>query len=289
MKVFLRCIDAIMRWRHIANRLSMETPEGFKRVAGGWSAGPERSGGPSGYPPNARTISRTLVGCKKLIFCCTALLFAGCAKFPANGASSATTRVIFTMTTAAPINPNYVYIVAIHASEDTNPTTQGPIPVISQPWGNGFVAGTVDLFVRWDPLTSPNYQIYRFQDVNLTQFVAVGVPINSTPVNTGDNKIQFELDINQIASSTAQAPLLQTLQVNFLTMNRVPQGSDPGSKVYDALGDTTDPTQINDYVVIPLNQPGVYNNARFANLEPTGDTVDPALDITDWSVEVRSQ
>jgi len=212
----------------------------------------------------------------------------GCAKFPANGASNATTRVIFTMTTAAPINPNYVYIIAIHASTDVNPTTQGPIPVISQPWGNGFVAGTVDLFVRWDPLTSPNYIIYRFQDVNLTQFVQVGVPINSTPVNSGDNKLQFELDINQIASSVAQAPLLQSLQVNFLTMNRVPQGSDPGSKVYDALGNTQDPTQINDFVVIPL-QAGIYNNARFANLEPTGDTPDPALDITDWSVEVRQQ
>jgi|SRR5579885_3281495 len=212
----------------------------------------------------------------------------GCAKFPANGVATSTKRLIFTMTMAGPINPNYVYIVAMHASTDVNPTTQGPIPVISQPWGNGFVAGTVDLFVKWDPLTSPNYGIYRFQDVNLTQYVQVGVPINSTPVNSGSNQIQFELDINQIASSTAIAPQLQSLQVNFLTMNRVPQGQDSGGKIYDALGNTLDPTQINDYVVIPLNQPGIYNNARFNNLEPTGDTPDPALDIADWSVEVRS-
>ena len=41
-----------------------------------------------------------------------------CAKFPATGSTTSTKRVIFTMTTAAPINPNYVYIVAIHASED---------------------------------------------------------------------------------------------------------------------------------------------------------------------------
>jgi len=114
------------------------------------------------------------------------------------------------------------------------------------------------------------------------------VPINSTPVNTGDNTISFELDINQIAANQSQVPLLQSMQVNFLTMNRVPQGSDSGSKIYDALGDTQDPTQINDYVVIPL-QAGVYNNARFANLEPTNDTPDPALDISDWSVEVRTQ
>lgn len=234
-------------------------------------------------------IIRYLRGAACLGISVACLLATSCAKFPANGAGTSTKRVIFTLTTDQPINPNYVYIIAIHASEDVNPTTQGPIPVISQPWGNGFVAGTVDLFVRWDPLTSPNYLIYRFQDVNLTQYIQVGVPVNSTPVNTGDNKIQFELDINQIAASIPQAPLLKSLQVNFLTMNRVPQGSDPGSKVYDALGNTQDPSQINDFVVIPLDQPGVYNNARFANIEPTNDTPDPALDISDWSVEVRTQ
>jgi hypothetical protein len=233
--------------------------------------GPSRSMGFLKLLPLSLTLSLSLIGC---------------ARFPANGGGQ-TTRVIFTMTTAEPINPNYVYLVAIHPSVDVNPTTQGPVPVISQPWGNGFVAGTVDLFVRWDPLTSPNYLIYRFQDVNLTQFIQVGVPINSIPVNTGDNRIQFELDINQIASNEAQVPLLQSLQVNFLTMNRVPQGSDPGSKVYDALGDTQDPAHINDFVEIPLLA-GTYDNARFANMEPAGDTPDPALDITNWSVEVRT-
>lgn len=216
-------------------------------------------------------------------------LACGCAKFPANGAATSTKRVIFTMTVAGQINPNYVYIVAMHASQDANPTTQGPIPIISQPWGNGFVAGTAELYVRWDPLTSPNYIIYRFQDANMTQPVQVGTPINVTPVTSGSKTIQFELDINQIASSTAIAPLLQSLQVNFLTMDRVPQGNDPGSKTYDALGNTQDPTQINDYVVIPLNRSAVYNNTTFNNLEPTGDCPDPNLDISNWSVEVRLQ
>jgi len=217
------------------------------------------------------------------------LAASSCAKFPANGVGTGTKRVIFTMTMAQPINPNFVYLVAMHASTDANPTTQGPIPVISQPWGNGFVAGTVDLFVRWDPLTSPNYLVYRFQDANLTQYFQTGTPINSTPVNTGDNRIQFELDINQIASSTAVAPQLQSLQVNFLTMDRVPQGADSGGKTYDALGNTQLPSEINDFVVIPLNRSAVYNNSNFANLEPSGDTPDPRLDIVNWSVEVRVQ
>ena len=123
----------------------------------------------------------------------------------------------------------------------------------------------------------------------MTQSVQVGTPINVTPVTAGSNTIQFELDLNQIASSTAEAPLLQSLQVNFLTMDRVPQGNDPGSKTYDALGNTLDPTQINDYVLIPLNRSAIYNNSNFNNLEPTGDCPDPNLDISNWSVEVRVQ
>lgn len=213
----------------------------------------------------------------------------GCAKFPADGAAGTTTRVIFTMKVAGKINSNYVYLVAMHPSQDANPTTQGPIPVISQPWGNGFVAGTVDLFVRWDPLTSPTYIVYRFQDPNLIQYVQVGVPVTYTTINPGDTTIQFSLDINQIASSLAEVPLLKSMQVNFLTMDRVPQGNDPGSKFYDALGNTLDPAHINDFVIIPLDRAGVYNNTRFNNLEPSGDTPDPDLDMVDWSVEVRIQ
>src|SRR5205085_206249 len=181
--------------RNVRNEIARQVD----RVGTGRAAGDVR-----GVPSNPLLHGRLDLTVARLGFhasIISSLLLCSCAKFPSNGASSCTKRVIFTMTTAAPINPNYVYIVALHASEDVNPTTQGPIPIISQPWGNGFVAGTVDLFVRWDPLTSPNYLIYRFQDVNLTQYIQVGVPVNSTPVNTGDNKIQFELDINQIAAS----------------------------------------------------------------------------------------
>lgn len=216
------------------------------------------------------------------------LLVGGCARFPANGASSQTKRLVFSMTVSRQINPNYVYIIAMNASTDPNPTEQGPIPITDFPWGNGFVAGTVDVFVRWDPLTSPNYLIYRFRDSNMVQYVQVGVPITFDPVPTGGKTLRFELDLNQIASSVDEAKLLQSLQVNFLTMDRVPTGQDSGGKVFDALGDTQSATGINDFVVIPLDRAGVYTNQRFNNLEPTGDTPDPDLDITDWSIEVRT-
>jgi hypothetical protein len=218
-----------------------------------------------------------------------ACFLTGCAKFPSTGSTTPTKRLVFTMTVAGVINPNYVYIIAMHPSTDANPTTQGPIPIISQPWGNGFVAGTAEVFIRWDPLTSPNYIIYRFRDANMLQFTQIGVPVNFRTVNPGDKILQFEVDLNQIAASVAEAPLLQSMQVNFLTMDRVPRGNDPGTKVYDALGNTLDPGHINDFVVIPLDRSGVYDNARFSNLEPTGDTPDPDLDIADWSIEVRTR
>lgn len=194
---------------------------------------------------------------------------------------------MFSMTVDREINPNYVYVVALRPSTEADPTDTGPIPVINQPWGNGMIAGNATVFIRWDPLTSPNYIIYRFQDVNLINYFQAGVPINFDPVEPDGKVLRFEVDINQIAATPAEALLLQSVQVNFLTMDRVPQGSDPGGKVLDALGDTRLPSEIDEFVEIPLDVSGVYDNVRFANLEPSGDTPDPDLDIVDWSIEVR--
>ena len=60
----------------------------------------------------------------------------------------------------------------------------------------------------------------------------------------------------------------------------------PASKVWDALGDERIPSEINDYIVVNLQAPGIYNNARYGNIEPQGDCSDPALDIIDFSVQV---
>lgn len=213
------------------------------------------------------------------------LLLCGCAKLPDNAVVTTTKRLLFTLRVQGQIRSDYVYIVALRPSVDLNPTTQGPIPVIAPPWGNGFVAGGVTHFVRWDPLQSPRFLIYQFVNTNLLDFFQVGVPINYVEVGPNDKELKFEIDLSQLVANPLDQ---QSIQVNFLTMNRIPSGTG-GSKDWDALGDSRLPGEINDYVTIPLRTAGVYDNARFNDLEPSNDAPDPDLEITDFRIEVRLQ
>ena len=236
-------------------------------------------------PPNTLFPRRLgLVRATVLLLCVT---LSSCAKFPASTGLISAKRVTFTFTVDGQINPNYVYIVALRPSDLLNPIDQGPVPSIAPPWGNGFVAGNCTYFVRWDPTTSPAYTIYQFRDAQLTQYFPMGIPVTYTDVLTGGRTIQFDLDLSQIATSPADADAYQSLQVNFLTMDRVPQGS-TGNKVWEGLGDGNSPSQVNTWITIPLNTNGIYNNARYGNLEPKGDTPLPDIDIVDFSVSVRS-
>ncbi|HVT13294.1 MAG TPA: hypothetical protein VHE55_13595 [Fimbriimonadaceae bacterium] len=219
------------------------------------------------------------------------IVSAGCAKFPATS-SAQNIHLIFTMSVAGHIQDGsqsgeapYIYIIAVNPSTDLFPISTGPEPVISQPWGNGFVAGGATHFIQYALGQVSPYTVYQFTDSSLMAWVATGVPINTS---TTTNKIQFEIDISQIKpSDVSDVSTLQSVQVNFLTMNRRPQGGDTGSKVWDALGNSGDPNSINDYVRIPLTSSRIYTNADFQDLEPQGDCPDPNLDIVDWSVEVR--
>lgn len=222
-----------------------------------------------------------------------ALAMVGCAKLPDGGIGAGTTRLIFRMRLKSAVNPNFIYMVALRPSTDANPPEQGPIPVIAPPWGNGFVAGTATHFVEWANVLSPKYQIFQFRPgTDLIEYFSLGVPAAYTDVNPGvSTTIEFELNLAQIASSQAEADSFQTLQLNFLTMDRIPQGS-IGSKNWDALGDGRLSTSINSPITIPLRVSGTYDNstAQFIDLEPEGDVLqvdEPSLDIIDWSVEVR--
>lgn len=215
-----------------------------------------------------------------------AALGLGCAKFPGGGGGTGKTRLIFRMIMDGPINPNFVYIVALRPTVEDPPTTLGPVPVIAPPWGNGFVEGGVTHFVRWDVAQSPRYLIYQFQGTDLINFFERGVPISFLEVEANGREIRFEIELPQISVSETEADTFRTLQVNFLTMDVVPQGTG-GNKSWDALGDGNLPNEINEFVNIPLKTSGVYDNRRFQDLEPRLDNPDPALDIVDWSVEVR--
>jgi hypothetical protein len=96
----------------------------------------------------------------------------------------------------------------------------------------------------------------------------------------------------EIAGSTAAEQLLQSLQVNFLTMNRASLNDNQG-RVFDSLGDNRIPVELTEFVRIPLNQNRSYQNADFSFLEPSSassgeiDCPDPSLDLVDWEVIVR--
>lgn len=226
---------------------------------------------------------------KLLSMVALALCLFGCAKIPPGAGVAVTKRVTFSYTMVNPINQSFVYIVALRPSTLTNPTDQGPVPVVAPPWGNGFVAGNVNYFVKWDFTQPPQSQaqIFQFADANLINYFATGVPI-SFAVSPDGRTLTFRLDLAQIAPDLATANSYQSVQVNFLTMNTVPQGNS-GSKTWDALGDGRIPSQINTWVTIPLRTSGTYNNTTLGFIEPTGDCPDPALDISDWSVQVVSQ
>jgi len=216
------------------------------------------------------------------------LVIASCAMLPDNGSNPRTKRIVVTVTMQQAINPNFVYIFAFRPSTEVNPTTQGPVPVVSSPWGNGFVAGNCTYFVRWDPFQSPRYLVYRFNDANLTSWYQTGVPVNYIDVGTDSKSFVFELDLTQLALTPAEADTFKSLQINLLTMDRVPQGSG-GSKAWDALGDGRLPSSINDYITVDLRTTGIYNNNKYGQMEPVGDAPDPSLDIADFQVEVRQQ
>ena len=218
----------------------------------------------------------------------------GCAKFPATDAGTVTTRLTFKMRMDGPIRTGtesgaggvpYVYIVALRLSQDDNPTTEGPIPGIAPPWGNGFVAGNATHYIAWDPTASSEFTIYRFINPELQQWAATGIPVTFRPVTPGDNQIEFEVDLAQLEPNPDEAAKVRSIQVNFLTMDSVPQTG--SSKEWDALGDRRLPSEINTFLTATVRANGLFNNQRAGEIEPRLDQSDPALDLVDWSLEVR--
>lgn len=227
-------------------------------------------------------------------FLLTLALLTGCAKFPENGNVGSTKRLAFTMTVQGQLRTGqepggtglpYVYIIAINLSEDEVPTTTGPIPIVV-PSGNGIVAGEATHFILWNPLASPQYQIYEFRDETLNEYFQTGVPLIYNPTNVGDRTLEFEVDLAQLVPES-EVDNYQSVQVNFLTMNNTNQSG--GGRIWDALGDANIPNEINSPFTARLNSPQIYTNANQSNIEPQGDAADPDLDIVNWSLEVRLQ
>lgn len=235
-----------------------------------------------------------------------ALAMGGCAKFPTN-ATGSFVRVIFDIQYAGEINPNYIYDVAIRATPDINPEPQfAPLPVVSDNSANGRVAGSPTHFVEYSGVNTEPFILYRFatqsevpnasdptNPVNLQVYAQStrGRIINFDQPSATRKVLHFELFMNLLANDDAAARLLNTLQVNLLTMNRLASSQGSGTRSIDALGDTRS-SQLNQYLAVDLRANRTYRNSE-SLLEPTGDTLplgqtsDPALDIIGYTIEVQ--
>ncbi|MGE0001481.1 MAG: hypothetical protein AB7F50_05175 [Fimbriimonadaceae bacterium] len=220
----------------------------------------------------------------------TALIACGCAKFPDTGGVGATTRLVFTMEVDRQIRSGrntgenglpYVYVVAIFLSKVDNPPEDGPLPVVS-PGGNGIVAGQCSHFVMFYPPQGPDYQIWEFRDATLNERFPKGIPIQTTDVNPGSARIQFEIDLSQLVP-LADVGAYRSAKVNFLTMNNT--NTQGGGRVWDARGQF--PVQVNRPFTVPLRASRTFRNAQTDAVEGAGDCADPDLDIVDWTIEVR--
>jgi hypothetical protein len=209
------------------------------------------------------------------------VLASGCANFPANATPVTGKRLVVTMTVAGQIDPNYHYYVAFDTSGQTSP---GPLPVVGPPWGNGWGTGNITNYVIFDAVQPQGgYGVYRITPgTNLLGSVYVGPPINFATPPTGATKLQFSIDLGQLATPTVPATSISQININFITTDVVPVDPNfPGPKYFDGLG-----VSGNDFVTISVLTNQVYSNSR-TNIEQAGDVPIPNLDIIDWSVEVQ--
>lgn len=210
------------------------------------------------------------------------IIAAGCARTPDGSTPVTGNRLIITMTVAGEIDPNYNYYVAFDTSGTPSP---GPLPVVGPPWGNGWGTGSITHYVVFNA-TQPQggYGVYSITPgTNLLGSTYLGPPISTIIPPQGANKLQFTIDLGQLATTTLPAEDIDVVNINFIATDIVPLDPNfPGPKFYDALGQTG-----SDFISISVRTSQLYNNTQ-ANIEPQGDVPLPNLDIVDWSVEVQA-
>jgi hypothetical protein len=201
---------------------------------------------------------------------------------------NALNQLIVQVTVRGQVNPSRFYFVAFNATDDTN-TTQGPQPVVSCPWGNGWGAGAITHYVQVGGPNQPGfYGLYRFPQTgnpstDLLTPTYLGRPVSSDPFQ-GTSTFRFTLDLDQIL--TAAGVPATTLNVNIISTDRVPLNTqDCSQKLVDALGSGAG----NSFATIPVTQNRIFRNQEAIQPEGAGDESDPDLDITDWQIEVRRQ
>ena len=225
---------------------------------------------------------------KHLFFALICFVPFGCAKYPKDLVNTVGARLIFAFTVNNRINPNYIYVVALRTSTDLNPTDGlGPLPLTQPPWGggDGIVSGACTHYIKYDARYTAPFRIYKFLDNLLNNSREIDFATRFDTVDNSSRTLRFELDLTQLTDgNAAQAAALQSVQVNFLTMDKIPVVH-TDRKIWDALGNSQDPSD-NRFISVPLDVSGFYDNDYYGRIEPIGDVADADLDIVNFSVEV---
>jgi hypothetical protein len=214
----------------------------------------------------------------------TALLWGGCAKTPAGISTEGQTLVTFEVQVRGAIQPeNYYYILL----DTNNDPTDGPVPVVGRPWGNGYAAGSYTHYVLFH---GGVFSVYQSSDPNHTSSSYLGRPLQAgvSTTNAAGDTLVVQLDRAQI---TNVHPDVRAVDVNLVATDRVPlDPQEVTPKTVDGLGRSG-----NAFVTIPLTFTTTYANGVDpdpGNPETPNDAPDldtrPNLDLTNWRITVQT-
>lgn len=246
------------------------------------------------------------------------LLPAGCAKSPGGGSTSPVSgpQLIVTMTVAGNINPNYYYYVLFNVNNAPGPGSTGvtgPVPVVvsADNTGNGYAAGAFTNYVLYNR-SQPGGTNFSYYVVDKTLFNSQALPGRLIQQQASGNTLTFQLPLASLATANVTIDGINSLQVNFIATNTVPQNVQNLNtpKYFDAL---YLPQQSgNSYVSLVIRSgitvlPNTFSNttsgvnegagdvAQYVNNIPvvvSGTTADGVttndLDITDWSIQLTA-
>ena len=247
----------------------------------------------------------------------------GCARTPAGLAGTNATRLSFRFFLNNPINPAYVYVVAIRVLTPpvgTDPQlsdpTQGPSPVVTTGSKNGVVGGWPTHYVVYTGIEPTPYEVYRFPHasevpdpsdptapLNLAMPgidlgpVIAGSAVDPAPTGantTYGSELGFDIDTSYLDQFASGPGSIQVIQFNILTMNVTALNpSTLSSRVMDAIGNQSsinNQTFVNP-VQVNITTGGMITDVNAGVPEAANDTfggILPAVDLVGWSLNVST-
>jgi hypothetical protein len=243
----------------------------------------------------------------------------GCARTPSGLGSSLATRLIFKVNFNAPIDPQYIYVVAIRvltppvgSDPQLSDPNQGPVPIVGTGSLNGVVGGWPTHYVIYNPNGEPlPFEVFRFPlgstpgdptaPLNLSfpgQDIGPCLPvdlIDPAPTSGGQygSTFQFAIDTSYLDQEASGPGAIQVIQFNILTMNvQATSGSSGIQRVIDAIGNQSETGgTFNNPITVNIQGDGNYSDVSSGVTELANDTyggILPPIDMIGWSLSVQT-